>query len=1642
MTTRTMYWWLVALILVAGCCAGPLFAQCKLAETQVQGEPAIMLENSLVQLRIRPTRGGSVDQFVYKPTGKSLTTTTDAVLLTDRVWNYANRDIYRQWTSAVYTYKLAPGEKTAAVTLSCRGSAGIGSRLTFEKKISLSAGSAAVRADYALHLGHEAMKPHRAGIWWHNQLGVPQEATTYYVPTLRGIQSLAYGAGASGQYWWYDLARGWGAALGKSGTGVAAIMDYRKLMCFYHYMHGEVAMMEWAYRSEEIENGGAAQTTIWLVPFAGLKAVSGAGSEVVGEIEAPEKAAPADAKAGVPVTIRMTAPRKWQAQVKVSWWRLPDGEPTIEKPFAAALSSSEVAAHQLKLQLPEAGTYAVRAEIMDGDKLAADLFASVVVGEASGEMVIAPIEEPLGRAAERFEDKIASADAIAKYVPPSEEIVTPHVKWAKPYAGGKLRALILNDLLTGRETIELAQRLDMDYVAPRLSSPYSMRGGADAPVWGIVRERLGDEWDVILISGLRGEIFPDDVVEMILEKVRGGTGLIIVNPNNNSDALWAVLPFSGGPVGSRPKNKWQPVAQHYLTVGIPWAEMPPTDTGQYEAAGEVLVKAGKLPLLATRELGKGRIICLGYATSWQGAGFYANGITPWIQFAPTKFAYWEYYFSLLAKCMTWAAQKEPVVQVTAATLGKETYDARGEEPPTVKLALNNTAKAVELVARVTISDEYGHFVRRFDKSLMVEPGQNDSNILLPHLYGGLHLADIIIEDEAGAKVTWATVPVHVSAPVAIAEMKVADEIYRRGDTVAAELTFAATDEAPGEVQLIASLTDAYGRLILRQEQQAATNAPCKLALKMSEPLATTAVLRVEVHDDAGLLSAAEQTILTMPVAWDRREWGAFRSGMWGSPVGAYSREYLQASAAERLKIAGVDSVTTSSSWPHDGEHRTAFEAGFQSLPMGVAYDVLSTKARPESEIPVFPKAKEEYVRTHDKKFLQRPWSLEADDTRQHSAEWIDKVTAAVAKYRPVSYICGDELSYTYYVTPYDYDFGPASLAKFRQWLQTQYATLAALNDEWDTDFATWEEVMPMTTEEVRDRGNYAPWGDHRAYNDVTFADFLRFVDSTLESSDPGARLGTSGSQRASAYGGFDWWQLTDAFDFIQAYDHKNSGEMHRSFHDMLAAPWWGYGATDPALSHQLWRRLLNGNTGAMCFAYRNMLQPDYTYSQTFAEGTVHLCEMQNGLARLLGSCDERVTDVYVHYSQPSIRAAFITGGEPVFMSNREGWLKAIEDSGLQMKFLAYAQIEAGKLTELMPPVLLLPYSLAISDAEAAELQKYVEAGGVLIADARCGLMDEHCKTRDEAVLDKLFGIERTEVDPTPKRVPGEAKFSTALGECDPTAISFDEMSGDTTVKVAGGTALGQMADTPILIVRNVGKGKAVLLNLFMDGYNRRRKLGIEAPLQALLNEALDLADVGPFAQVRSSQADHFYVVRYASGEADYVAILREPSTILTGGGPGSDKAGDAARNSLVKAGFPQKAHLYDLRGGEYLGQTDAASKLMAPGYCQIYSLLPYQVKAVTVTPRARTKQAGRSVSYRVAVQTDGAEPGHHVFRVEVIAPDGARDYYGTQISAPSGSGEAEFALALNDAPGTWQIKATDIATGVTGTAEFTVTKPD
>lgn len=1616
----------------------PASAQCKLTEQDLQGEPAVILENSLVRLRVRPAHGGRIDQFVHKSTGKWLTAPSDGCVFADRVWNYAQRGVYWQWTKAVYAHHIERGKDEAAVTLTCRGSVGIGARLTFKKRISLRAGDAAVRADYELKLAHEAMTPQRAGIWWHNRLGVPQEATTYYVPTKNGISSLTYGAGASGQYWSYDLSRGWAAALGEEGTGVVAVMDERKLMCVYHLLRGEVGLMEWAYRSEQIPNGESTKTTIWLVPFTGLKAVSGAGSTVVGEIAAPEKITAAQGKAGIPLTVRLVAPRRWKAAVRLTSQKMPAGEIRELSAWTAELSNDRVAEKQVTVKFPEEGSHKLRVEVLSGKELAADLIAMTVVGKASGELVIAPLRKPLGRTGEKFEDKIAAADKPIKDVPPSEEIVTPHIKWAKPLATGKLKTLIINDTLIERETIELAQRVDMEYTAPTVGS-YSQISNARLPSRGLSRKQaqsniarhLKKDYDVVVVGGVIGSIFTDASAETLVKKVKEGMGLVWANPNSCPSAIQAALAYTRGPWGSRAINgKWKALEDHFLTRGIPWEALPTVDLYRYDVEGKVLATAGEVPLMVVRELGEGRIVLLTYATSWQGPGFHKNGLTPWVQFAPTKFDYWEYYFSLLAKCMIWAGQKEPAVQIAS-------LEAQASQ---LNLQLTNSGKAVDIRVRLSIQDEYGRKVRSDPLQQIVKKGETRLDIPLPRLYGGLHLADIRLENTKGAKFDWATIPIRVQAPVMIEKLKVADNIYRKGDIISAQVTLKKGEGAPKEVKLHTALTDAYGRLVMQSERSVLTvTSPVEISFKLPEPLATTAQFRVEVHDAKSFLHAAEQKILTVPPSWDSREWGPYVCGLWGNPAGAYSREYLAKHQAARVKDIGVDSIMTTGRWTLDGEQRQPFEMGLRTFPIGVTVKTLSPEKRGAGYLS-FKEQKTKYLQTRDKKYLVRPWCLNAEDTRTFTIETIKKFVPFASRYRPLGYVCGDELSVTDHIDPLDYDFGPKALSAFRKWLKEEYGELSALNKTWNTSFADWDAVMPMTAEEVAHRGNYAPWADHRTFMEISLSEFLEFTDAELEKLDPGARLGTSGTQAASAYGGYDWWRLSHAFDFLQAYDHQNTGEMQRSFTGMLAASWWGYYARGPGLQHQLWRRLLNGNRGGFYFAARDFLLGDFTFYRTATEGMEYVREFKNGLARLLHG-SERSADVTIHYSQPSIHGAFITRGQGLFKHNRAGWFKIIEDLGLQAKFISYVQIETGSLEKTKPKVFILPYSVALSDAEATALRRYVESGGTLIADARTGLLDEHCAPRKTGALDELFGIDHTDMNPMKKRIPGDAVFSGSFEAFDPRSIKFQEMSGEIGVKATDGKALGTLADSPILIMRNVGKGRAVLLNMFLNNYGRRRKLGTGDPLRQLVSEVFKLAGTAPAIETESPEGDHFYTARFMKGEASFAGILREPGTVLTGGGPGQASTGKAPKLSKVVIRFARKGHVYDQRAGKYLGRTNRTESFIAPGDCKVYSVLPYRARSLKVSLDRKTVLPGDEVNYSIRLKSTGKKPGYHVFRIEVSAPDGERRWYGTQLSSDNGQANSSFQLALNDMPGRWRITSTDVATGISDETRFTVRKP-
>lgn len=115
------------------------------------------------------------------------------------------------------------------------------------------------------------------------------------------------------------------------------------------------------------------------------------------------------------------------------------------------------------------------------------------------------------------------------------------------------------------------------------------------------------------------------------------------------------------------------------------------------------------------------------------------------------------------------------------------------------------------------------------------------------------------------------------------------------------------------------------------------------------------------------------------------------------------------------------------------------------------------------------------------------------------------------------------------------------------------------------------------------------------------------------------------------------------------------------------------------------------------------------------------------------------------------------------IKRRGAWAKALEKQGVQFRFLASPQIESGELDKYR--VLILPYSIALSDAEAKAIERFIERGGTVYADDQTGRMDERCHWRKP----QLFAGERKGVvrkEPGPVAVtPGfqvEGDFLTTI----------------------------------------------------------------------------------------------------------------------------------------------------------------------------------------------------------------------------------------------------------------------------------------
>ena len=549
-----------------------------------------------------------------------------------------------------------------------------------------------------------------------------------------------------------------------------------------------------------------------------------------------------------------------------------------------------------------------------------------------------------------------------------------------------------------------------------------------------------------------------------------------------------------------------------------------------------------------------------------------------------------------------------------------------------------------------------------------------------------------------------------------------------------------------------------------------------------------------------------------------------------------------------------------------------------------------------------------YTETHDKRYLVRKPCLHDPTYLEQARGILQRAARQYGSANPLLYDIGDECSITSFASPMDYCFSEYTLSRFREWLKEQYGSLARLNAEWETEFARWDDVQPMTTYEIKERErkgseNYSPWADHRTFMDITYADTVDRFRRWLHEIDAKTPAGLEGTQMPAAFGGYDLWRLSHALDWVEPYDIGGSHAIFRSF---LPAGTPMYATVfehdaKPA-SRRLWHLLLNGDRGAIIWCSSDWF--DYKSAdlapKPWVSGMADLfAELRGPAAQAIINAARDRAQIAIHYSHPSIQAAWMIDSRvdgdtwPRRFSSyesahsgvtrvRNAWMKLTEDLGLQYDFISAQQIAEGKLGELGYRALILPEALAMSDEEAAKIKTFVREGGTVIADFMPGVFDEHCKRRKTGVLDGFLGVSRPAKGMIQQPEKSEAvgftsgKDHIALG---PAEMQLRLIVGKPAAMVNTSVVKGPAADNvPVIIERSIDRGKTVYLNISPIDYPKDRLVGKGDALRRIVGDILSGSGVTPAATVTGEFGAPVgcEVISYRGSGGRYLAIMRNP----------------------------------------------------------------------------------------------------------------------------------------------------------------------
>ncbi len=1168
-----------------------------------------------------------------------------------------------------------------------------------------------------------------------------------------------------------------------------------------------------------------------------------------------------------------------------------------------------------------------------------------------------------------------------------------HVKWAKPYAGGQIKTLVMAPEWSQRETIELAQRLSIDYT-PWMTSAFTKISVPAEWFWTptpitlidqLLRRYIAEDFDVIVIGKLDWAILPAKQRFDLLKKVSEGTGLVYICPPKDNAEIDLVFSRRQSPEGAA-----------FITRGIPFGFLPQLK----DLPVEEIVDAGFF--------GRGRVVALTYGqempsekrpdgtfASWATTGY--PSLTPnWNNpksgtihnderskgyIAPdecpeAEFVPYEYYQSLIARAVVWASGKDSGAQIESISLPSDI-----EYPATASAAsvITKSAPAGAMIQSAVRSRHEYETVYE----LPAGPASADTKVQLPALPAGEYILDVWLVSSYGEVFDWASKGFTVKSDIDILKISLDGNSYNKGDDVTGSIRLSRSLSG-GEI-LTAELWDNYGRKIA-EKTLSGTGEEYPFSLPMEKPLVIMHSIRALVSGDGKKVSYSR---LNFPVRAKLKTLDDFNEIVWSAGDNQFLTHLMLKKLSEEDQADAIDIGYRGAT-----HARNLAIANLSAVPYTTGFGGFSSKA-----VPVSPAGQ---------------WGLQNliggcmshSETLKHIDEFFSLHGSIFGPYGPFSWTHGDE---SYYSQNPDTCWSETCLADFREYLKSKYQGIDLLNKEWKTHYNRWEDVMPLTFEEALDTGNYAPWLEHRLAQQYVFSRLYEHTGKALSSHDPGAHVGFDGNLGFNfPNGGINWWVIKDHMGALHSYiGNSQEMEIFRSFAGPghLSGMWYGtYGLTwqiGPNTNeyHHFfpWYSLLHGLNSTWFWTMGapgrySGYAADFTNMPFMQASRDALSKIRTGIGKLLLSAELQDDGIAIHYSAASqIMDSIISGVKDdkleggitidvkkpvttVWKDNLPDFNKALEHSGLQYKYLAYEEVEADALIKRGYRVFFMPRSYSVSEKEADAIRRFVNNGGLLIADIIPGMLNGHGTRQEKSMLDDLF------------------------------------------VSAEPGT------------VNRIGKGRTVFLGDQLKGYGYAafrnmqgwKKLeGRHRILAQLLEKEAGIKPQVIITHKGEGEMPPTEIFRMKHGEAEYVGLLREYFMYDHTPYP-------------VRIVFPRKSHLYDMLTGEYLGLRDTVDTTMSYK-AHLYAMLPYRVSSLDISATDNAVRGEKSI-FKILVNPGlRATLSPHILRVEVTGPSGENlPWYAANITAENATAKYAVHWALNEKPGRYTITVKDTASGIIG----------